>query len=66
MTLRLFDTWQGSSLGGIIAEYRELVEDAEFPAVKRGDGFWSFSGLLSIKDCSCGRVVVAENRRCGI
>ncbi|MBM3179868.1 MAG: hypothetical protein FJZ86_05890 [Chloroflexi bacterium] len=35
MVLRLFDKWQGQSLDGIIAECRELVEDAEFPTVKR-------------------------------
>jgi len=35
MTLSLFGTWQGQSLDGIIAECRELVEDADFPTVKR-------------------------------
>jgi benzoyl-CoA reductase subunit C len=35
MTLRLLDTWQGQSLEWIIAESRELVEDANFPTVKR-------------------------------
>lgn len=35
MTLRLFDKWQDQSLDGIIAECRELVEDADFPTVKR-------------------------------
>lgn len=35
MALRLFDKWQDQSLDGIIAECRELVEDADFPTVKR-------------------------------
>ena len=35
MALRLFDKWQGQSLDGIIAECREVVEDADFPTVKR-------------------------------
>ena len=35
MTLSLFGTWQGQSLDGIIAECRELVEDADFPTVRR-------------------------------
>ncbi len=35
MTLRLFDKWRDRSLEGIIAECRELVEDANFPTVKR-------------------------------
>ena len=35
MTLRLFEKWQGQSLDGIIAECRELVEDTDFPTVKR-------------------------------
>src|SRR3989304_4047494 len=35
MALRLFEKWQGQSLDGIIAECRELVEDPDFPTVKR-------------------------------
>ena len=35
MTLSLFGTWQGQSLDGIIAECRELVEDIDFPTVRR-------------------------------
>jgi benzoyl-CoA reductase subunit C len=35
MTLQLFDTWRGQSLDGILAECRELVEDTDFPTVKR-------------------------------
>jgi benzoyl-CoA reductase subunit C len=35
MTLRLFEKWQDQSLDGIIAECRELVEDPDFPTVKR-------------------------------
>ena len=35
MALRLFEKWQGQSLGGIIAESRELVEDDNFSTVKR-------------------------------
>ncbi len=35
MTLRLFDKWRDQSLDGIIAECRDLVEDADFPTVKR-------------------------------
>jgi len=35
MALRLFDKWQDQSLDGIIAECRELVEDTDFPTVKR-------------------------------
>jgi len=35
MTLSLFGTWQGQSLDGIVAECRDLVEDADFPTVKR-------------------------------
>ena len=34
MALRLFDKWQGQSLDGIVAECRELVEDADFPTVR--------------------------------
>ena len=40
MALRLFEKWQGQSLDGIIAECRELVEDPDFPTVKR----WRESG----------------------
>lgn len=40
MTLRLFGTWRNQSLDGIIAECRELVEDADFPTVRR----WRESG----------------------
>lgn len=35
MALRVFDKWRGQSLDGIIAECRELAEDADFPTVKR-------------------------------
>lgn len=35
MVLRLFDKWQDQSLDGIIAECQGLVEDADFPTVKR-------------------------------
>lgn len=35
MALRLFDKWQEQSLDGIIAECRDLVEDADFPTVRR-------------------------------
>jgi benzoyl-CoA reductase subunit C len=35
MDLRLFDKWQGKSLDWIIAECREMVEDVDFPTVKR-------------------------------
>ena len=35
MALRLFDKWQDQSLDGIISEWRELVEDADFPTVRR-------------------------------
>jgi len=35
MALQLFDKWQDQSLDGIIAECRELVEDADFPTVRR-------------------------------
>ena len=35
MALRLFDKWQDQSLDGIISECRELVEDADFPTVRR-------------------------------
>jgi benzoyl-CoA reductase subunit C len=35
MALRLFEKWQDQSLDGIIAECRELVEDPDFPTVKR-------------------------------
>ena len=34
MALRLFDKWQDQSLDGIVAECRELVEDADFPTVR--------------------------------
>ena len=65
MALRLFDKWQGQSLDGIVAECRELVEDADFPTVRHwreaGEkSSWSFSGLLSRGNCSCGRDVAAE------
>ncbi|MDP1714342.1 MAG: 2-hydroxyacyl-CoA dehydratase [Anaerolineales bacterium] len=35
MALRLFEKWQDQSLDGVIAECRELVEDADFPTVQR-------------------------------
>jgi len=35
MALQLFRNWQGQSLDWIIAECREVVEDADFPTVKR-------------------------------
>lgn len=35
MDVRLFDTWRGRLLDDVIAECRELVEDANFPMVRR-------------------------------
>ena len=35
MTLRLFEKWQDQLLDGMIAECRELAEDADFPTVRR-------------------------------
>lgn len=35
MDTRLFRTWQDRSLEGILAECRELAEDADFPTVRR-------------------------------
>ncbi len=35
MAIRLFDSWKGQSLDNVIAECRELIENANFPTVRR-------------------------------
>lgn len=35
MTRAVFDTWRGRDLSGVLAACRELLEDAEFPTVRR-------------------------------
>lgn len=35
MAVRLFDTWQGQPLEGVLAQCHDLIEDTEYPTVRR-------------------------------